>query len=94
MVDFAKPIDLSNNRLETMYNGRKLVLFNPKVYEGPITLQALPYGGIQSVYNNQLIINTVDGFISTDLIEYNGILMTTKKFIEIEDNLVNQVLPS
>lgn len=94
MVDFCKPIDLSNNRLETMYNGRKLVLFNPKMYEGPITLQALPYGGIQSIYNNQLIIYTKNGFISTDLVEYNGILMTTKKFIEIEDNLVNQILPS
>lgn len=94
MVDFCKSLDLSNDRLETMYNGKKLVLFNPKFYEGPITLQALPYGGIQSVYDNKLIIYTKDGFIFTDLVEYNGILMSTEKFIEIEDNLVNQVLPS
>ncbi len=94
MVNFGESIDFSNSRLETMYNGKKLVLFNPKIYDGPITLQSLPYGGIQSVYNHLLIINTKDGFISTDLVEYNGILMTTKKFIEIEDNLVNQVLPS
>ena len=64
------------------------------MYEGPITLQLLPYGGIQSVYANHLIIYTKNGFIFTDLVEYNGILMTTKKFIEIEDNLVNHVLPS
>ena len=94
MVNFCEKLDLSSNRLETTYNGKKLVLLNPVKYEGPITLQALPYGGIQSIYNNLLIVFTKDGFISCDLVEYNGILMTTKKFIEIEDNLVNHVLPS
>ena len=89
-----KVVSFNDSKIETMYNGKKLVLFNPKIYDGPITLQSLPYGGIQSVYNNLLIINTKNGFIFTDLVEYNGILMTTKKFIEIEDNLVNHVLPS
>lgn len=94
MDDFSEILDLNKKEILTMYNGKVLKLINPFLYSGPITLQSLPYGGIQSTFNGLLIIHTKNGFIATDLVEYNGILLTTKKFIEIEENLINQVLPN
>lgn len=94
MTDFSKSIDLNNKKIETSYKGKKLVLLDPYKYDGPITLQLLPYGGIQSTYCYHIIIYTLDGFIACDLVCYDGIIMTSKEFIEKEKNLVNHVLPS
>ena len=80
--------------LYTTYQGKELVLKEVYRYFGPVTMQYLPYGGIQSVFNYQLIITTKSGFITTDFVIYDGQEMPVKDFIEKFPDLVNEVLPS
>ncbi|MDE6946988.1 MAG: hypothetical protein K2P14_07390 [Anaeroplasmataceae bacterium] len=80
--------------LYTTYQGKELVLKEVYRYFGPVTMQYLPYGGIQSVFNYQLIITTKSGFITTDFVIYDGQEMPVKEFIEKFPDLVNEVLPS
>ena len=93
MTDFSMALVLPNDLL-TYYQGKPLVLKDCYWYEGPITLQALPYGGIKSVFHYHLIIYTKNGFLACDCVEYDGITMSSKEFIERHPNLVNQVLPN
>ena len=93
MTDFNLDIDLSKD-IETTFHGKKLTLKNPYAYYGPITLQYLPYGGIQAVFDYQIIINCKNGFIASKEVIYDGKEMTSKQFIESFDNIVNEVLPN
>ena len=93
MTNFNELINL-NESIVTTYKQKELVLLNPYLYVGPITMQYLPYGGIQSVFNYHLIINTVNGFIAVDNLIYDNNKMTSKEFIELFPNLVNEVLPN
>lgn len=93
MVDFNKSLDLCSD-IVTSYKGKELVIHNPYIYDGPITMQYLPYGGIQSVYHGKLIITTVNGFIASDSVTYDGIKMSSKEFISRHDDLVNTILPN
>lgn len=93
MVRFNELLDLSNPIITT-FRQKELVLLDPYLYDGPITMQYLPYGGIQSVFNYHLIINTVNGFIAVDNLIYDNNKMTSKEFIELFPNLVNEVLPN
>lgn len=87
-IDFRVP-------LKTTFRGKELTLYHCYLYQGPITLQALPYGGIQSIYQYHLIIYTKSGFVACDEIEYDGFFMTAKEFInQYEQQLVNTVLPN
>ena len=92
MTDFNKLIDL-NNPIVTTFNKKELILLDPYMYEGPITMQFLPFGGIQSVYNYHIILNTFNGFIAVDYVIYDNEKMTSQQFIERFDNIVNIVLP-
>lgn len=94
MTNFNEMINLESGIIETTYMGKKLVLKNIYRYVGPITFQYLPYGGIQAVIGYHLILNTKNGFIASDFIEYDGIEMSAKYFIETHPDLVNQVLPN
>ena len=93
MQDFNQEINL-NKDLKTTYKGKELILLNGYIYEGPITLQYIPYGGIQSVFNYHLIINTISGYITCDNLIYDNIVMSTKEFVLKYSDLVNQVLPN
>ena len=93
MQDFNQEIIL-NKDLKTTYKGKELILLNVYIYEGPITLQYIPYGGIQSVFNYHLIINTISGYITCDNLIYDNIVMSTKDFVLKYSDLVNQVLPN
>ncbi|MBQ8207034.1 MAG: hypothetical protein IJZ77_06180 [Bacilli bacterium] len=93
MTDFNELIDL-NNDIITTYNGKTLIIKRPYLYYGPITMQYLPYGGIQSVYDYKIIINCKNGFVASDYIIYDGIAMSSKQFILNNNNLVNTVLPN
>ncbi len=55
-------------------------------------MQYLPYGGVQSLFDNQLIITTKSGFIATREVVYDHIKMTTKEFIQKFPNIMNEVL--
>lgn len=78
----------------TSYLGKKLILKNMKTYDGPITMQYLPLGGIQAVINYHLIINTLKGFMFCDILIYDNRKMSSKQFIEMFPNIVNEVLPN
>ena len=93
MTNFNELLDL-NKDIITTYNGKTLILKSPYLYYGPITLQYLPYGGIQSVYNYKIIINSKNGFIASDFVIYNGKLMSSKQFIIENKDLVNIILPN
>ena len=93
LFDFNNPISFGMD-IVTTYKGKILVLRDVYPYQGPITMQYLPFGGIQSVINYKLIIWTKSGFITADHLIYDGINMTSKEFIDNNKNLVNEVLPS
>ena len=56
-IDFHKDFDFSskNNDYYCYFNNEKLIITEFKKYEGPITLQYLPNGGIQSLFNFKII---------------------------------------
>lgn len=94
MFDFNKDNVELYQDIETKLYGKTLILKEVYFYEGPITLQALPYGGIQSVFGYHLIIFTRNGFIACDKVNYDGDEMTSKEFITKYEDLVNLVLPN
>lgn len=63
-------------------------------YVGPITLQYLPNGGIQSLFNYNLIIKVNNGFLVVTKLIYEKEEMGSQKFISLigEEKLINQVL--
>ncbi len=93
MTDFNQYINLNQN-IETTLYGKKLILKDIYIYDGPITMQYLPYGGIQSVYNGQIIIHTKNGYIASKKVVYDGKEMSSDDFIVRFDQLVNEVLPN
>lgn len=94
MTNFNEPIDFSKKDIKTLFQNKELILKDIYPYDGPITLQALPYGGIQSVFHYHLIIFTFSGFIASDNVIYDGQAMTSYEFINRFPDLVNQVLPN
>ncbi|MDE7263404.1 MAG: hypothetical protein K2N64_01905 [Anaeroplasmataceae bacterium] len=92
-VNFGEEIAIGTD-LYTTYLGKELILKDVYRYYGPITMQYLPYGGIQSVYDYQIIITTKSGFIATRSVVYDHQELTSKEFIEMFPDLVNEVLPS
>lgn len=78
----------------TTFKGKTLILKDMQTYDGPITMQYLPNGGIQSIYNYHIIINTLKGFMFCDILIYDDKKMSSKQFIEMFPNIVNEVLPN
>lgn len=93
MTDFSKPIDL-NKPIITTFKNKSLILNNLFFYDGPITRQLLPYGGIQGVNDYLLIINCKNGFIASNDLIYDNNKMSSKEFILMFEDVVNEVLPN
>lgn len=74
------------------FNNKVLILKNIKPYQGIITLQYLPNGGIQMIRDNKMIINYNNGFIYTEEINYDNQDYSVKDFNKLFPNLVNQVI--
>ena len=91
--DFAEEIEIGSD-LYTTFQGKELVLKQVYRYYGPVTMQSLPYGGVQSVYQDQLIIYTKSGFIATQNVIYDAIEMSSKDFISKFPDIVNEGFPS
>lgn len=89
--DFNNEIN-NGDTIKTKFNNKDLVLIDLTFYDGPLTMQLLPYGGIQSVYNYNLIIHFKNGYYKPNKIVYNGLEMSVKEFIINNENLVNYVL--
>ena len=71
MFNFSEKIE-GNQDVVTTYKGKKLILKNVYYYKGPVTMQYLPYGGIQSTFNKTIIINSKYGFIGCDEVIYDN----------------------
>ena len=82
----------NGDTITTKYKGNDLVLINLKLYEGPLTLQLLPYGGIQSVFNYNLIIHFKNGYFYPEKLIYNNNEISVKEFIKTNTDLVNYIL--
>ncbi len=78
----------------TLFKGKTLILKDMQSYVGPITMQYLPFGGVQAVINYHLIINTLKGFMFCDILIYDDEIMSSKQFIEMFPTIVNEVLPN
>lgn len=94
-LDFAKDFEFdSKNNYLVYLNGEQIVLTKFKQYDGPITLQYLPNGGIQSLFDYNLIVKVNNGFLGVKELFYKGNIYTSKAFIEMmgDDKLINQIL--
>ncbi|MDE6656615.1 MAG: hypothetical protein K2J85_06470 [Anaeroplasmataceae bacterium] len=91
--DFNEEVIIGSD-IYTTYQGKELVLKDVYRYYGPTTMQYLPYGGVQSVYDYQIIITTKSGFIATRNVIYDGKELSSKEFILLFPDIVNEVLPS
>lgn len=79
--------------LITTFDNKKLILKNLRPYNGIITLQYLPTGGIQMIRDNKMIINYNNSFIYTEEINFDNQDYNIVEFTKLYPNLVNQVLP-
>lgn len=94
-LDFAKDFEFeSKNNYLVYLNGEEIVFTKFEQYDGPITLQYLPNGGIQSLFAYNLIVKVNNGFLGVEELIYKGNAYTSKAFIEMmgDEKLVNQVL--
>ena len=82
------------DEIETTLFGKKLILKKLYRYDGPLTMQYLPNGGIQMIINNQMVISTNIGYLATKEVEYDGVLHTINDLSSKYKNLVNLVLPN
>ena len=94
MFDFNKDNFNLGDDIETTLFGKSLILKSIQQNDGPVTLQYLPYGGIQSVFGYNLIINTRQGFIIPSYVIYDGVEYKTRDFVIKFKNLINLVLPN
>ena len=91
--DFNEEVNIGSD-IYTTFEGKELVLKNVYRYFGPVTMQYLPYGGVQSVYDNQIILTTKSGYIATRNLIYDGKEISSEEFILLFPDIVNEVLPS
>lgn len=91
---FDYSINDMGKSITTKYDGKMLILLNVYLYDGPITLQYLPSGGIQTIYNNELVIRVKDGFIACKSVIYDCNYYSINAFVKLYPNLINQILPN
>ena len=92
---FDNDFDFSSNDKWYCYlNDDRLEFVEFERYVGPITLQNLPNGGVQSLYHGDLIIHVNNGFLKVTKVIFEGRELNSQEFIALvgEENLINQVL--
>ncbi|MBO8427280.1 MAG: hypothetical protein IAC58_01810 [Firmicutes bacterium] len=95
-LDFSKDFDFSlkDIPLKVYFNNEVIIFLEYEKYTGPITLQYLPNGGIQSLFHGYLIIKVNNGFLKVKKLIYKNITFSSINFIKEvgEINLINQIL--
>lgn len=94
-IFFDKDFDFSSKEKQYCYfNDDRIEFVDYERYVGPITLQYLPNGGVQSMFDGHLIIKVNNGFLCVNKLTYQGKEYTSNEFIKFvgEENLINQVL--
>ncbi len=80
------------NDIVTKLYGKELILKQPYLYYGIVTKQLLPSGGIQTLFEDKMIIKINDGFIAVEEVIYDNKLYSISEFSKLYDNLINTVL--
>ncbi len=94
-INFDIDFDFEDKSIRYCYfNDDRIEFLEFDRYVGPITLQYLPNGGIQSLFNYNLIIKVNNGFLVVTKLIYEKEEMSSQKFISLigEEKLINQVL--
>ena len=95
-LDFSKDFDFSlkDIPLKVYFNNEVIIFLEYEKYTGPITLQYLPSGGIQSLFHGFLIIKVNNGFLKVKKLIYKNVTFSSINFIKEvgEINLINQIL--
>ncbi len=78
----------------TTYKGKVLILKNVYIYDGPLTLQYLPSGGVQTIYNDELVIRINDGYIACKEVIYDNKYYLINDFYKLNYNIINTILPN
>ena len=94
-IRFDWDFDFENkNKRYCYFNDDRVEFLEFERYVGPITLQYLPNGGIQSLFGGSLIVKVNNGFLKVTKIYFEKKDFTSEEFINFigEENLANQVL--
>ena len=93
LINFKLDFDFNDNSPRGAYLDDELLIFTKfSRYMGPITMQLLPNGGIQSTYNYHLIIKVNNGYLCVDELIVNDKTLSSKEFIESRNEfLINKV---
>ena len=94
-IHFDLDFDFENKNTRYCYfNDDRVEFLEFERYVGPVTLQYLPNGGIQSLFGGNLIVKVNNGFLKVTKIHFEKKDFTSKEFISFigEENLANQVL--
>ncbi len=91
-VDFQKDIIYFPYRvLKAMYFDEPIYFLEYEPYVGPVTMQYLPDGGIQSLYAGFIIVKVHNGFMKVTKLYYQNQSFTSQEFNLKYPNLMNQV---
>lgn len=85
---------IEHSDIYTTYQNELLILHDVRFYIGPLTMQYLPFGGIQSTFNHHLIIHVKNGYIHPNKITYQNQTYSEFEFVDKYVDLVNQILPN
>lgn len=94
-LDFNLDFDFKSKINYLVYfNDEKIIFTKYKKYNGPITLQFLPYGGIQSLNKNKIIVALKNGYLEVSELIYKDEEMTSIVFINLvgRDEVLNAIL--
>lgn len=80
--------------LMALLNNEELIFTKYEKYFGPLTMQYLPNGGIQSLFNYLIIIKLNNGYLAVKSLIYKNKEYSSKEFILFygANKLMNQIL--
>ena len=93
-IDFNNVTENEYEEVLTTLSNKKLVLLDFKPYEGPVTMQLLPNGGVQSIFGGNLIIQTNKGFYFSKEVIFDNERMDIETLDKKVKELINTVLPN
>lgn len=91
-LDFNEDFNFSSSCVyQTTFNEEEVLLLEYQKYEGPITLQYLENGGVQSLFHGHLIIKMNNGFLDVIKLKFKDQILTSNEFINMfnETGLIN-----
>ena len=94
LINLNIDLDFNDLTFRGCYFKNTLLIFTKfHAYNGPITLQFLNNGGVQSLLNNEIIIKVNNGYLAIDELIVENKLISSKEFIkQYKNELLNYEL--